>query len=435
MGNQVSCHAGKRKERTMKKLGMLFGVAAATLSSAALGAVYVDVETDGGTFTIKLDAGARYGGAAFLGLAEGWVDWVDPRNGEPKHGERYYEGTSLGWVQKDGEGEALLLGNLGRRFTGVDGGRNWNNGAGWEWRDDIAGDTGLTARSVAMVQQEGPHSLDGDWAVFLKDGDKQYGGLWSRVGMVVSNWGVVEALTGREADENEWLEEAATVTGMRVHGDSEEIAAWRAAAAEEGIRCGMGEVGVEVAGESGTLHCRMEEKGRYAIAHTTNLLDAVWDVNWMNWNEGDGELEEALPFSTDPDAMGKQHYFAVTKVAYPELPGPGVEGRYSFRVEWEMWGTNENQIYHYDLDVGAGTGMVYQLDFATQSQVLRSAGCNQFEIGRAGAHCTGVSMVISDWWQVPYYWLGEENEGDGQGRFRMWEMVTRGEAWGNWAGK
>ena len=52
------------------------------------GAVYVDVETEEGAFPIEMDAGARTGGAAFLGLAEGWLDWVDPRNGAPKHGER-----------------------------------------------------------------------------------------------------------------------------------------------------------------------------------------------------------------------------------------------------------------------------------------------------------------------------------------------------------
>lgn len=419
----------------MKKLGMLFGVAAATLSSAALGAVYVDVETEGGTFTIEMDAGAKNGGAAFLGLAEGWVDWVDPRNGEPRHGARYYEGTSMGWVQRDGGGEALLVGNVGRRFTGTDGERNWNNGAGVEFPDDIAGPTGLTARSVAMVQQEGPHSIDGDWAVLLKDADEYYGGHWSRVGTVVSNWGVVEAMAGRAVDENGWMEEPVVVTGMRVHGDAGEIAARKAVAEAISPACGLGEAGLEVAEESGTLHCRMDGMGRYAIAHTTNLPDPVWSVDWMDWNEGGEPLEAALPFSTDEAAMGKQRFFAVPTVEYPELGGPKVEGTYSFRVEWEMGAAGDNQVYHYDLDVGAGTGMVYQLDLATQSTVLRSAACNQFQVGRAGAHSRGVRVVISDWWQVPLYWLGEEKAGDGRGRFRMWEMVTGGEAWGPWEGR
>ena len=414
--------------KTIEKLvcaaGMAWGMAS--------GAVYVDVETDAGTFTIEMDAGARNGGAAFLGLAEGWVDWVDPRNGQPRSGARYYEGTEMGWVRKDSGGEAVLVGNTGRRFMGTDGNRNWNNGAGVEFLDDISGPTGLTARSVAMIQQTGPHTLDGRFAVFLKDGNEDCGGIWSRVGTVVSNWGTVVELSARAVDESEWMESPAAVTGMRVHGDGDEIAAWRAVAEAKAASCGMGEAGLAVEGESGTLRCRMEGKGRYAIAHTTNLTDAVWNVNWMNWNEGDGALEETLPFSTAADAFGPRRSFAVVEVDYPELGGPSVEGKYSFRVEWEMGQDGENEVYQYDLDVGAGTGMVYQLDWATQSTVLRSAACDQFQIGRGGAHSMGVSMVISDWWQVPYYWLGEETAGAGRGRFRMWEWVRNGEAWGNW---
>ena len=360
---------------------------------------------------------------------------MDPRNGQAMHGERYYEGTVMGWVQKDEEGDALLVGNLGRRFTGEVGGRNWNNGAGWSWRDDIAGPTGLTARSVAMVQQNGPHSIDGCFAVFMKDADAYYGGHWSRIGTVVSNWSVVEALAERPVDENGWMEEAAPVGGMRVHGSEEEIAAWRSTAEAEGVRCGFGETGLVFEGGNGMLTCRMEGMGQYAILHTTNLMDRVWNVNWMNWNEDAGGLEETQPFSTAADAFGPRRSFAVATVEYPELGGPAVGGRYSFRVEWEMGGTNENEVYQYDVDVGAGTGMVWQLDWATQSRVLRSAGCNQFILGRRGAHSTGVSMVIGDWFQVPYYWLGEKRRGDGKGRFRMWEWVSGADIWGNWQGK
>ena len=414
---------------------VLAGLIIILVSVMGWGAVYVDVETEEGSFTIELDAAARNGGAAFLGLAEGWVDWVDPRNGEPKHGERYYEGTAMSWVKKDEGGEALLVGNLGRTFTGADGQKNWNNGAGVELFDDVAGATGLTARSVAMVQQDGPHTLDGDWAVLLKDADEYYGGLWSRVGTVVSNWSVVEALAGRAVDESGWMASPVAVTGTRIHGDAAEIETWRAVAESNAPSCGMGEVGLEVAGEGGTLHCRMAGKGKYAITHTTNLLDAVWNVNWMNWNDGDGDLEESFPFSTATNAFGKQRNFAVVAVEYPELGGPTVTGTYSFRVEWEMGGTNKNQIYQYDLDVGAETGMVWQLDWATQSEVVQSASCNQFIIGRSGAHSMGISMVISDWGQIPYYFLGEAHAGDGAGRFRMWEWMSGGNVWGSWIGR
>ena len=140
----------------MKKFCMAVGMWALALVgsqavSAAGAAVYVDVETEAGTFTIEMDAGARNGGAAFLGLAEGWMDWVDPRNGQLKHGVGYHAGTAMSWVKKDEKGEAVLVGNLGYAFTGADGGRNWNNGGGIQMQDDVSGATGLTARSVAMA--------------------------------------------------------------------------------------------------------------------------------------------------------------------------------------------------------------------------------------------------------------------------------------------
>ena len=424
----------------MKKFCMAVGMWALALVgsqavSAAGAAVYVDVETEAGTFTIEMDAGARNGGAAFLGLAEGWMDWVDPRNGQLKHGVGYHAGTAMSWVKKDEKGEAVLVGNLGYAFTGADGGRNWNNGGGIQMQDDVSGATGLTARSVAMVQQEGPHSINGRWAVLLKDADEQYGGIWSRIGTVASNWGVVEALAGRTVGADGWMEKPVEVTGMRVHGDAGEIAAWRAVAEANAPVCDLGETGLAFYGETATLTCRMEGRGTYAIAHTTNLTDRVWNVNWMDWYEGGGGLETNLVFSTALGAFGPRRSFAVDAVEYPELGGPTVTGRYSFRVEWELGTEGENEVYQYDLDVGAGTGMVWQLDRETQSKVLRSAPCNQIIIARSGAHSMGVSVVISDWGLVPYYWLGEEHAGDGAGRFRMWEWMSGGNLWGSWIGR
>ena len=122
-------------------------------------------------------------------------------------------------------------------------------------------------------------------------------------------------------------------------------------------------------------------------------------------------------------------------VSYPELGGPTVTGKYSFRVEWEMGVGETNQIYQSDLDVGADTGMVCQLDFATQSKVMRSAPIDQIIVGRDGAHSTLVSFVIGAWWQIPYYWLGEAKKGDGAGRYRMWEFMSGGEVWGPWEGR
>ena len=88
----------------MKQVLFLSAVAlalAAACTVPAAAAVFVDVETSAGTFTSEMDPAARHGGAAFLGLAEGWIDWVDPRNGQPMHGNRYYDGSAFSLVQKD----------------------------------------------------------------------------------------------------------------------------------------------------------------------------------------------------------------------------------------------------------------------------------------------------------------------------------------------
>lgn len=411
-------------------------VAAASLAAPpAPAAVFVDVETSAGTFTIEMDPAARNGGAAFLGLAEGWIDWVDPRNGQPRHGARYYDGTAFGLVQKDVDGNTVVLGNYGRVFESPDGETVWNNGTGGEMPDDVSGPTGLSARTVAMVQQEGPHTIDGRWAVLLADADPWYGGCWSRVGTVVGNWPVVEAIAAGERDESSGvLADPVEVAGMRVYGDAEEIAAWRALAEASAPAAVAGEAGLSVDGAVGVLRCRIAGKGPYAVAHAADLAAPVWRVDWMGRNEGDGALETDLPFSAAADGMGLRQFFAVTAVEYPELGGPTVTGKYSFIVEWEMGEGETNQIYQYDLDVDADTGMVRQLDWETQSQVLRSAALDQIIVQRGGAHSTMVSFVIGAWWQVPYYWLAAPEADAPSGRYRLYEYMTGGEVWGPWAG-
>lgn len=410
----------------MKRIvgGLVLALASA---GSAMGAVYVDVETETGTFTIEMDAGARNGGTAFLGLAEGWADWIDPRDGEPKHGEQYYEGTSMGWVYKDDGGREILVGNLGRRFTDGNGGLNRNNGAGVEFLDDVAGPTGLVARSVAMVLQDGPHTLDGRWGVMLQDADEWFGGSWSRIGTVVSNWGVVESIAGRAADENGWLENPVEVTGMRVHGDAAEIERWRAEA--------QGSLPATM-----RIEVRLTGTGmRWAIPGTCRFKTMTTEKLGGDWTELDCWNEQgAIDAGWNELGLTGKTGFACASfpaIDYPELGGPTVTGKYSFRVEWEMGGTNENQVYHYDLDVGADTGMAYQLDAETQSRVLRSAALDQIIVARGGAHSTMVSFIVGAWMQVPYYWLGEREAGDGPGRFRMWEYITDGTVWGSWAGR
>lgn len=413
----------------MKRILMAAAVAGVLwpVGGRILAAVYADVETSLGTFTIELDATARNGGAAFLALAQGWVDWLDPQTKAPQHGEPYYGGTAVGWIFKDGKDNPVLVGNLGRTITDGNGGRNWNNGAGIELLDDISGSTGLTARSVAMVQQDGPHTIDGRWAVMLENADDYFGGRWSRIGTVVSNWGVVEALAGRPVDANGWMEVPVETSAVRIHGDPEETDAWRTEAQKTWPTATWVEARMTPTGIKWLIPGHSRFKTR-----TTDSLLGKWNTpEW--WNEG-----EPLDASWETFGLDGQTGFAAGRfaaVSYPELGGPTVTGKYSFRVEWEMGPGDTNQIYQYDLDVGANTGMVWQLDLATQSQALRSATLDQIIIRQGGAHSTLVSFVISAWWQVPYYWLGETEKGSNNGRYRMWEFLTGDDVWGDWAGR
>lgn len=409
------------------------GMVLAMACGVCWGAVYVDVETEVGTFTIEMDAGARNGGAAFLGLAEGWVDWVDPRTGEPQHGKRYHEGTSMSWVYKDAGGEAMAVGNLGFAFRGALEEKPWNNGGGIQMQDDIAGPTGLTARSVAMVQGDGPHSLNGRWAVLLKNADEDFGGRWSRIGTVASNWGVVEALAGRALDAGSYMEEPVEVTGTRMFGDEREISAWRALAESNAPTCGLGEVGLTPGAESVILHYRMEGKGQFATVHTTNLLDRVRVLDWLDWSEGEGMTEKSLELSTAEGAMGKRHFFGIVTAEYPELGGPTMEGEFSFLAQWEMGEGQEDRVYHYDLDMASGTGMVYRLDAATRKTELGRGRVTLIRTERRGAHSMGIEFVVNGGdVQWPHYWLGEEKAGDGKGRCRLQEWMRGVDTYGNW---
>lgn len=408
---------------------LLLPLLAAAASLAVLpapAAVYVDVETTAGTFTIELDPAARNGGAAFLGLAEGWIDWLDPQTGGAKHGERYFGGTAVNWIYKDGDGNAVLVGNLGRPFTDGDGNRNWNNGAGIELLDDIPEAAGLPARSVAMVQQQGPLTIDGRWAVMLENADEYFGGRWSRIGTVVSNWGVVETLAGRTVDENGWMEAPVEVTDVRVHGDGGEIDAWRAESRGTWPTATRVEARTTVSG----IFWPLPAHSRFKTKTAESLLGGWETPEW--WNEGDAREVSWDAFGLDGTSGFAAGSFSA--VSYPELGGPTVTGKYSFRVEWEMGPGETNQVYQYDLDVGADTGMVWQLDWETQSHVVRSAALDQIVVRLGGARSTLVSFVIGAWWQIPYYWLASPEKDAPAGRYRMWEYMSGGEVWGPWAG-
>lgn len=394
---------------------------------------FAEVETTAGAFTIRLDwENAPNGCGAFAALAEGLTDWVNPQSGKAEKGVEYFPGTAMSWVQHDENSEALLLGNRGRLFTGADGTANVSNGSGLTLEDDIrdGGGRGLAARSVAMMNAGGPDTLDGRWAVFLKDGEAYYGGKWSRIGTVASNWGLVESIANGARDTNSgMLESPATVTGVRVWSvPAEAMEAWRAAATNW-PSCGQGDVAVDVSGTNGTLHCGWRPKSQYAVVHCGDLREAARNIVWMDWNDGAEEALAELPFRAGQEKggdgamwFGPRQFCAVAEAEYPELGGPefpGGEG--ALLAEWQ-WGDGTVERYLHELDWAAGTGTVWRA--TEEGGWTNDSSVIALEQWRAGAHSREL-LVVCPMWMGPwpmyflhYYQFGEEG-GDGRGRFRL----------------
>lgn len=426
------------------------GVLAAGGACAGATNWYADVETTGGDFTIALDwENAPNGCAAFAGLAEGLADWVNPQSGCVEKGVEYYPGTAISWNQHNEESEPLLLANRGRVFVGADGTTNAANGSGLNLKDDLreGGGRGLPARTVAMMNAEGPDTLDGQWAVFLKDGDTYYGGRWSRIGTVASNWAVVEALAARERDpETGVMLDPATVTGVRVRSEPPEAAeAWRAGSTNwpEVVEKPLN---LNVAGTNGTVRFDLVPRSLYSFVRKADLMDDKIVIE--DWNEGNGGFTQELSFLTVPDdgsddgiaRFGSKHFFsaAVLEKGYPELTGPAVMGNgYGLLTEWQ-WGDGKTEQFLHELDWTTGSGTVWK---ATEdggwTNCATVAGMGFW---RAGAHSGELAMAemvqegFFTWTYYYYYWLGAPGK-NGLGRFRM--QVFAGfsgtvEVWGDY---
>lgn len=393
---------------------------------------YAEVETTGGDFTIALEwESAPNGCEAFSGLAEGLADWVNPQSGKMEHGVEYYPGTAVSWGQRDEAGDMLLVGNRGRIFTGSGGTTNADNGAGVEFPDDLreGGGRNLAARSVAMMNREKPDSLDGRWAIFLKEGNAYYGGQWSRIGTVVSNWAVVEALAARERDPDTGLMvEPATVTGVQVWSDPADVAAaWRVGATNF-PSCTENPLDLRVAGTNGSVRFKVEPRSHFSFVRKGDLADAAIVIE--DWNEEHECRTNELAFLTVPAGesddgiarFGTQHFFSagVSEVSYPALTGPALPGNgYGLLTEWQ-WRDGSVDQYLHVFDWVKGTGMVWKATEGggwTNTALVLGMDC-----WRDGAHCGQLAMaevVLGDIWSYIYrYWLGAPGA-DGVGRFRM----------------
>lgn len=419
----------------MKVTGLFFWAAGMALSAAhaATGAAaetnwYAEVETEAGSFTIALDwEEAPNGCGAFAALAEGLADWVNPQSGRAEKGVPYHPGTSMSWVPWDETEEVVALGNRGRVFTGADGETNAANGSGLTLEDDIrdGGGRSLPARSVAMMNAAGPDTLDGRWAVLLKDADAYYGGRWSRIGTVVGNWDVVESIAGRTRDAaTGMLVSPVEVTGVRVWSDPPEaLEAWRAGATNWPA-CGYGDAALEVEGTAGTLRCGWGPKSQCAVVHCGDLTAASKDVVWMDWNEGAEEAWMELPFQASEEGatpFGQRHFCAVAEVEYPELAGPEFPGEgYGLWVEWQG-GDGTRAHYLFELDWSSGTGMAWT---ETETGWTNYATVIFADQWRAGARSRSAMAVMPmrlgplQLYFLHTYQLGMAGAG-GKGRFQV----------------
>ena len=272
----------------------------------------------------------------------------------------------------------------------------------------------------------------------MEDCDAYFGGQWSRIGTVASNWGVVESIAGGARDGTTGLlETPATVTGVRIWSEPPEaMEAWRAGATNW-PKCGLGEVAVEVAGTNGTLRCGWGPKSQYAVAHGADLTAEAKTVAWMDWNEGPESVWTDISFfaTKDPSPtgtvwFGPRHFCAVEEVRYPELAEPGLKGfGHDFITEYQ-WGDGNVETFSHELDWSAATGTVWKVTEGgekTYDSTVVGMG-----LWRAGAQ--SVELVLGEW--VPstgvlYYFcyrLGVEGA-DGVGRF---QLVSTREVWGDW---
>ena len=424
----------------MKAFFAMLGALALAVAARGETNWFAEVETTEGRFTIALDwEAAPNGCGAFAALAEGLADWVNPQSGRAEKGVPYLPGTSMSWVPWDETETVLALGNQGRVFTGTDGTMNAANGSGLTLADDIrdGGGRSLPARSVAMMNASGPDTLDGRWAVLLKDADAYYGGRWSRIGTVVSNWSVVEGIAGGARDnETTLLVAPVEVKGVRVWSDPPEaFETWRAGATNWPV-CGLGEVGVAMDGTNGMLRCGWSPKSLYAALHCGDLTEVSKEVVWMDWNEGEEEAFADLPFQMTDEVteearqaaaaagfqlFGPRRFFAVAEVGYSELAGPTIPGEgYALWAEWQGGG-GERAHYLYELDWSAGTGRVWE---ETEEGWTNYATAMLATPWRAGARSRSVMAVMPmQLGPIPVYFLhtyqlGMEGAG-GTGRFQV----------------
>lgn len=426
-GARFSPDVRRRGDKDMKIRWFLMMVVFAT-GSARGAEWYADVETTRGTFTVQLDWPERAQAVeAFAGLAEGWGGWVDASTGRPGQGD-YFTGTHLSWVQRDESNDVLLLGNRGRVFMRADGTTNVANGAGTCWQDGLeAGgtgqDLGLPARSVALLNANGPNTLDGQWAVLLKDASAYYGGRWAGFGTVVSNWGLVEALAGGETDANGVLLEPVEMTGVRFHGSEGQADnwPWQAAASRAPAVC-LAEVALSTNGTGGmNLNCRWDGPGQLAVACCPDLLAKVRDdVRWLDFNEENGMAHLALPLDTNN--FGNMHFFWGLAANYPELGTVALQGRMSqFMTEWQ-WGDGTTDTYLHVLDTSSATGMVYKAEGEswTEDATIVGAGFwregpNSFCLVMRECSQSGVVLLTRDF----FYRLSPADSSTGLGRFQM----------------
>ncbi len=165
--------------------------------------LFADVVTSMGTFRIELRPSlAPRAVANFVGLAEGSVEWTDPRTGELRSGEPLYRDLLFHRVVP---GLTIQTGDpLG----------NGTGGPGYSFPDEFSEQLLHDRAGVVSMANAGPDTNGSQWFVTLRP-MRHLDGKHSAFGVVVEGMDVVEAIgavpvgrRGRERpDQDVWLRE------------------------------------------------------------------------------------------------------------------------------------------------------------------------------------------------------------------------------------
>lgn len=396
----------------MKKIGGVFVALGMVLGATAHAEVVATARSPEGVFAefrVVLDVmGAPVAVANFMGLADGSQKWVDPESGRVRGGagDAFYDG--MVFDMPDGN---CVRGGM-RPIPDGEGGVKYEGGAGFSalgkgkeaW-------TVVSEGTLAMVENEGPHNIDGELALYVTNGVTQ----WTAIGQV------------READLPGMRELAALVQGgevVAVEWDVDESGATAAerTALEAGRELlpepfGMA-AGIGADGAGFTLV--LPASSRLAVFTSENLTGGFsYEGEAWNLTEEPGAME----FGWNTWLLtGMQGFVTLAGVKQPMWSGHKFQGKWWMGLDYpdhreEIW-----------WDFTKGTGLVVMVVGG------EATGTNRFSQASSWRE-TGNSIVAyyGRGFFGHYHYLGFSEAGATDGRFmykQLYLIDEVGRTWG-----